>query len=1517
LGDKPEHVETTEGEEEIGYPVFVDGDEPLLFVRALAPDASFDSPPEGHHRRFAPTLVMERALREKAHNFGILLNGTSLRLLHFESGMRSWVEIDLTAIGDGTRDGERAWVLLWALLRSDALKRKNLHDAVKEAQSHAQKVGEDLGRQVQDAIKTLISAVINHPENAPIKDQLLSELPKFYEQTLRFLYRLLFILYAEARGLLPLDSPLYRDGYSLDRWAKWAFENQNRLTRSDCFLEATIKALFQLMWEGADLGHLGKIPAYKGNLFDPEATSLLNSARIGDRSLAEVLIRLTYRQTPQGWYRVSYRNLAVEHIGSVYETLLEFQPEVAKETMWEVQVNGRTEFLNREQMREVLSRRPCENPEKLEDSELESIARRSLSRGRSQKTLQVKQKLQPNEVFLRAGFRRKQTGTYFTHPALVNFLVRKTHEPLAEGKSPEELLQIKVVDPAMGSGHFLVAACRFLAEKLLAGYKQRFNEVQKENPDLPESEIFQIAQIPKQVARVWNDDERALAACKLLVANHCLYGVDKNPLAVDLAKVTLWIETAASDQPLTFLDHRFKVGDSLLGIPLKRLLPKGLFADLLRAKLREAFRHLERINDLISDDPANLDGLRIAHQAMEEALQPFWQLHQIAIGAELSKERGRNKSEDNLWRQELLAGNLERALKLGEHLRPIGEENRAFSWELAFPDVFFEPDGTPKENAGFDALLGNPPWDKVKPQELEFYADYDPLIGDYQGQSRKDRIRELQRLFAGLKQRWDEYESAIKAYSAFLTKSGVYRHQFATLCNSCNALLPEVHCKQCDAPTPMDEKCAFCGATLFGRSKPMPCPQCGADLKAKNALRKTGGDPDLYRFFAERAWQLVKNGGFVGFLLPAAFYSTEGATALRRLLLDKSKLTACFSFENRKGIMPIHRSFKFATVVWQKGKETDEFPAAFILHDPEFLDLPETSPERLRGQVNLTTAFIERTSPGYRLFLEVKNELERRLADRLHQKFPRLGEKLAGTWNVKFTRELDMTQDAYLFRTAEQLERNLAQRVEPDPKNRQGGIYYRTPDEATYSQFGYRVVHVPHYEVKVALPQDALPNMSAEEIERELQAEFEEEEEEKQERRRRQPWESRRPRKESLLREVLTRSFVCSDEYVPLYEGRMVHQFDPAAKAYVTGEGKSQVWRPLNWHEKHLAPHFFVSRKLFTALLPEQVRFRAGLSGINASTNERTLQATVLSPMAVCGHALRVVLTDEERLLPLLWTAVANAFACDWLLRVRVKENIDFFMLSQLPMPRLSPDDGLGRELVVLAARLNCFIPELAELWEEVAKHYPEAKHPQWQLPHSDLPTCPSAQLPTCDPSERQFLRARIDALVADAYGLSVQEFAYILSTFPLLDRNAPPLPMRRSEIGNPNAETEPKSTVTRDLALFAFMLHKGWQPSPFGQSNPDFHRWLCEKLGVPVGSAVPSPMATHASPQIPADLAEWFAREVPEAQIPEMGEIRDLEERLFVALKQLNATAYIPTQREGEEETEEEGEDETAEDGE
>lgn len=187
------------------------------------------------------------------------------------------------------------------------------------------------------------------------------------------------------------------------------------------------------------------------------------------------------------------------------------------------------------------------------------------------------------------------------------------------------------------------------------------------------------------------------------------------------------------------------------------------------------------------------------------------------------------------------------------------------------------------------------------------------------------------------------------------------------------------------------------------------------------------------------------------------------------------------------------------------------------------------------------------------------------------------------------------------------------------------------------------------------------------------------------------------------------------------------------------------------------------------------------------------------------------------------------------------------------------------------------------------------------------------------DPGERQFLRARLDALVARVYGLTAPEFAYILTTFPLLDRDQPPLPLHRADIGRPSAECEPKSTLTRDLALTAFMLLSGWQPSPFGRTHPDFHRWLCEKLDiVPPAPARPdgSVTASPETPDLPADLAEWFAREVPEATIPEMGEIRDLEERLSVSLRSLGAIAYLPTRggngEEEEEPAEEEGEEDT-----
>jgi hypothetical protein len=304
-------------------------------------------------------------------------------------------------------------------------------------------------------------------------------------------------------------------------------------------------------------------------------------------------------------------------------------------------------------------------------------------------------------------------------------------------------------------------------------------------------------------------------------------------------------------------------------------------------------------------------------------------------------------------------------------------------------------------------------------------------------------------------------------------------------------------------------------------------------------------------------------------------------------------------------------------------------------------------------------------------------------------------------------------------------------------------------------------------------------------------------------------------------------------------------------------------------------------------MFPGQQRFRAGFLGVNSATNERTLQSAVVPSIAVCGNAVPTVSTapDDPR-VALLWAALANSFISDWLIRVRVKENLNFVFIAQLPMPRLSPDGQVGREMVVLSARLNCVLPEFAELWEQVAQRYPDDLSAQWRLPQ-DRNDPDFDRLPCIDPTERQFLRARLDALAADAYGLTAPEFAYILTTFPLLDRDQPPL------------EGEEQSTVTRDLALCAYMLHKGWQPSPFGKAHPEFHQWLCEKLGITNSS-----LKATSTETIPYDLAAWFTENVPEAQVPKMGEIRDLEKRLYVAIKTLNAVAYIPTRGEQEEET-------------
>jgi hypothetical protein len=397
---------------------------------------------------------------------------------------------------------------------------------------------------------------------------------------------------------------------------------------------------------------------------------------------------------------------------------------------------------------------------------------------------------------------------------------------------------------------------------------------------------------------------------------------------------------------------------------------------------------------------------------------------------------------------------------------------------------------------------------------------------DYQGQSLARRVAELHQQQPALADDWSAYESHEKRYAGTLLKGGMYQHQIA-------------------------------------------------EVRGE----KTGGDPDLFKFFLERNYQLTRQAGRVGMLLPAGLYAVEGSTGLRRLLFEHARVESLFCFENwARRFFPIHASFKFITLVFAK-EVSDEasFLGAFMLRDEGLLSLSAQEQER-RG-IRITPDFIRLTNPDNLALVEVRGGQEQATVERIYRTIPPLGRKLEDSWNVSFTSELHMTNDSYLFRTREWLRAHRCalftggQRLEGPPDAqflapRPGGQYWLAPDASWYEQQGGRFVHARRYVVR-----------EGSRVEISLEPPPDEE------------GENRRRRRRSV--QVLE-GYVQADReddptalpvspggaYVPLYEGRMVHQFDHAAKAYVSGEGRGAKWDELSFGQKVLVPHFFIHTNL-------------------------------------------------------------------------------------------------------------------------------------------------------------------------------------------------------------------------------------------------------------------------------------------------------------------------------------------------
>ncbi len=563
--------------------------------------------------------------------------------------------------------------------------------------------------------------------------------------------------------------------------------------------------------------------------------------------------------------------------------------------------------------------------------------------------------------YLRVGLGRKASGSYYTPHSFVRFLVQETLGPQCAERSPPddpnpgEILKLKVLDPACGSGHFLVEACRFLAGKLyeaarlcdeqateaeekaaiepdaadLEDHLQRAAEFRRRLKDLPDADDELLSYLPGRSPEggvTGFSQAKAEGICRRLVAVHCIYGVDMNPLAVELAKLALWIESHAEGFPLTFLDHRIVLGNSLTGPFWDKLtLAPGTqqpVANLFRQNLDRLFTQrlsdaLSLVRDLEAGVGVDVDELRKKQAIKDELdrkLMPFRVLAAAwtggvmlgtAVGegelacdddayAALLKTIGESGDlpptidGDNLCAMigrglGLPAGSLAPS-KRDELLRLAlsGECPAALPYDLAFPEVF-HPTGIAHGRHGFAAILGNPPWERVRRMDKEFFAAFDVTIVD--APTKRERAAVEARLMAD--------SDVADAYAAYVAG-------FEAFDRVADALFT-VHAVEVNGE-------------LAGR-----------------------GNYDLYMLFGERAKQAVPGHSFVGFVLPSSFHASEGATGLRRLYVDDARLACCLSFENRLKLFEIDTRFKFALVIVGGGRATTRVKCGFYLHDPAIL----------------------------------------------------------------------------------------------------------------------------------------------------------------------------------------------------------------------------------------------------------------------------------------------------------------------------------------------------------------------------------------------------------------------------------------------------------------------------------------------------------------------------------------------------------------------------------------------------
>ncbi len=890
------------------------------------------------------SLVQEFINRSPNHLWGFLSNGYKLRLLRDNLSLTraAYIEFDLQAMLDNNIYND--FFLLYLLChqsRVEAEKDENGRELPPETcwlekwYNTSIKEGvralDDLRNSVQAAIEALGAGFITHPANTTLKDKLRNgtlNKQDYYHQVLMLVYRLLFIFVAEDRDLLiPEAVPenvkqTYNKYYATHRIRELAYK-QRGSSHTDLWQQ--IEILFKGLSEGNQT--LG-LPALGSFLFRSSSTPDLANCRIANSDLLLAFRHLCYTQKQKVFQLINYRNLGHEELGSVYESLLEMHPEI------------------------------------------------NLDEGYF-------------ALDVVSGSDRKTTGSYYTPSSLVNHLLDTALEPvisnaistLTDPKDREAaILNLKICDPACGSGHFLISAAHRLAKRLAA---IRSGESEP---------------APSIINGALRD-----------VIGNCIYGVDLNPMAVELCKISLWMESLEPGKPLTFLDHHIQCGNSLLGCTpelLKEGIPDAAYTpltgddwgDCLFYKERNrkeyagetnlfsyTYRRVIRERDLqakisafndLSDN--NLQQLRAKETSYQELIHSetyqnkklvydAWCAAFVCIKNSSLKDIPTPVYYPMIEILNLEPESLDEPYK--QEIRRLAEQYRFFHWHIAFQDVFPDLDDKPAANYGFDCILGNPPWEKVKLQEKEFFATRDEKIAS----APNAAIRK--KLISGIR------KSNPSLYQAFLA-----------------------------------EKRKSEGTSLLIRESGN-FPLCGK------------GDLNTYTVFAELNRKLLADHGRCGFIVPSGIATDDSTKEFFQDIMNTDSLISLYDFENKKPHFPeVDSRYRFCLMTLRAPDKSDYFairsgyaPADFVFfaHDIDDLKDHERHFQLSAVEIGLINPNT-RTCPIFRSKqdAELTKYIYYRLSILIDDNDPLLG----NPWDISFMRMFDMANDSNLFQTKHELE---------------------------------------------------------------------------------------------------------------------------------------------------------------------------------------------------------------------------------------------------------------------------------------------------------------------------------------------------------------------------------------------------------------------------------------------------------------------------------------------------------------